>query len=90
MTLEEKVIKSQSCLLRGWQSTERERKAADGDLKIQVSLTAGDVADTGCAGMLAPVERLGFPGMCLHDAGHGVRNTDFVNSWPSGIHIGAR
>ena len=27
--------------------------------------------------------------MCLSDAGNGLRNTDFVSSWPSGIHVGA-
>lgn len=27
--------------------------------------------------------------MCLADAGQGVRGTDFVSSWPSGIHVGA-
>ncbi|AEO63458.1 glycoside hydrolase family 3 protein [Thermothielavioides terrestris NRRL 8126] len=27
--------------------------------------------------------------MCLGDAGNGLRGTDFVSSWPSGIHVGA-
>jgi beta-glucosidase len=27
--------------------------------------------------------------MCLSDAGNGLRATDFVNSYPSGIHVGA-
>ncbi|KAK4104677.1 glycoside hydrolase family 3 protein [Parathielavia hyrcaniae] len=27
--------------------------------------------------------------MCLADAGQGLRGTDFVSSWPSGIHVGA-
>ena len=36
-----------------------------------------------------PIERLGFAGMCLQDAGNGVRNTDFVSSFASGIHVGA-
>ncbi|KAG8157075.1 hypothetical protein KVR01_013065 [Diaporthe batatas] len=58
-------------------------------LEEKVSLTAGVEVDTGCSGMIAPVERVSFPGLCLHDAGQGVRNADFVNSWPSGIHIGA-
>ncbi len=43
----------------------------------------------GCSGMTGAVTRLGFPGMCLHDAGNGVKNTDFVNAWPSGLHAGA-
>jgi beta-glucosidase len=27
--------------------------------------------------------------MCLGDAGNGLRGTDFVSTWPSGIHVGA-
>lgn len=26
--------------------------------------------------------------MCVSDAGNGLRNTDFVSSYPSGIHVG--
>lgn len=40
-------------------------------------------------GYLNAIERLQFPGMCFQDAGNGVRNTDFVSSWPSGIHAAA-
>ncbi|KAJ4302277.1 hypothetical protein N0V88_002415 [Collariella sp. IMI 366227] len=35
------------------------------------------------------IPRLDFPGMCLGDAGNGLRGTDFVSTWPSGIHVGA-
>ncbi|KAL2839438.1 glycosyl hydrolase family 3 N terminal domain-containing protein [Aspergillus pseudodeflectus] len=55
----------------------------------KVNLTAGYPSTTGCAGMIAAIERVDFPGLCLQDAGHGVHNTDFVHSWPSNIHIGA-
>lgn len=44
---------------------------------------------TGCVGVSGGVPRLGFPGFCLHDAGNGVRNTDGVNSYASGLSIGA-
>ena len=44
---------------------------------------------TGCVGVSAGVHRLGFPGLCLHDAGNGVRNTDGVNAYASGLHVGA-
>lgn len=57
---------------------------------MQVSLTGGVDLGTGCSGSIAPIERLGFPGMCLSDAGNGLRGTDFVNSYPSGIHVGTR
>lgn len=45
--------------------------------------------ETGCVGVSGGVPRLGYPGLCLHDAGQGVRNTDGVNAYASGIHIGA-
>ena len=43
---------------------------------------------TGCVGVSGGVPRLRFPGLCLQDAGNGVRNTDGVNAYASGIHIG--
>ncbi|KAL3496280.1 glycosyl hydrolase family 3 N terminal domain-containing protein [Aspergillus germanicus] len=58
-------------------------------LEEKVILAAGYPSTTGCAGMIAAIERVDFPGLCLQDAGHGVHNTDFVHSWPSNIHIGA-
>ncbi|KAF4454371.1 putative beta-glucosidase precursor [Fusarium austroafricanum] len=58
-------------------------------LEEKVNLTAGGQTTTGCSGFISGVDRLGFPGLCLADAGNGVRNTDYVSSFPSGIHVGA-
>ncbi|KLU85822.1 hypothetical protein MAPG_04842 [Magnaporthiopsis poae ATCC 64411] len=55
----------------------------------KVNLTAGTPPSTGCSGFVPGISRLGFPGLCLVDAGNGVRNTDFVNAYPSGLHVGA-
>ena len=55
----------------------------------RAGITVGWPATTGCSGEIPPISRLNWPGMCLVDAGNGVRNTDFVNGWPSGIHVGA-
>ena len=44
---------------------------------------------TGCVGVSGGAPRVGFPGLCLHDAGNGVRNTDGVNAYASGLHVGA-
>lgn len=62
---------------------------AGANAALQVSLTAGASSNTSCPGFLPAVPRIGFPGMCLGDAGNGLRATDFVSSWPSGIHVGA-
>lgn len=45
---------------------------------------------TSCSGGIAPIERLDFAGICLQDAGNGVRGIDLVNAYPSGLHVGAR
>ena len=53
------------------------------------NITYGQTSTTGCSGVCGTVPRLGFPGLCLADAGNGVRGTDGVNGYPSGIHAGA-
>ncbi|PHH81329.1 hypothetical protein CDD82_1030 [Ophiocordyceps australis] len=58
-------------------------------LEEKVNLTGGVDLDSACSGSILPIKRLGFPGMCLSDAGNGLRNTDLVNAYPSGIHVGA-
>ncbi|CAK7274258.1 hypothetical protein SEPCBS119000_006077 [Sporothrix epigloea] len=58
-------------------------------LEEQVSLTAGANDTKGCGGLIPAIDRLGFPGLCMSDAGNGLRNADFVSSWPSGMHVGA-
>ncbi|KAE8154609.1 putative beta-glucosidase M [Aspergillus avenaceus] len=55
----------------------------------KVNLTAGYNADNGCSGNIPAVPRLNFPGICVSDAANGLRGTDFVNAWSSGIHDGA-
>ncbi|KAI2613255.1 glycoside hydrolase family 3 protein [Hypoxylon sp. NC1633] len=59
-------------------------------LEEKVNITRGyTVSDNVCAGNTGTIPRLGWPGMCLHDAGNGVRATDLVNSYPSALHVGA-
>lgn len=43
----------------------------------------------GCTGYISAIPRLDFPGLCLKDAGQGIRATDLVSSFPSAIHVGA-
>ncbi|CAJ2505802.1 Uu.00g131960.m01.CDS01 [Anthostomella pinea] len=58
-------------------------------LEEKVGLTGGTSADSSCSGIIPPIERLNFTGLCLSDAGNGLRTTDFVSSWASGISVGA-
>lgn len=62
----------------------------------QASLASGVASSTGttgtlngCSGNIATIDRMNFTGLCLTDAGQGVRATDFVSGFPSGIHVGA-
>jgi beta-glucosidase len=59
-------------------------------IPLQTNLTIGiGWAGNGCAGNLGSIPRLGFTGLCLQDAGNGVRGTDFVNAYASGLSVGA-
>ncbi|KAI1154432.1 beta-glucosidase M [Nemania diffusa] len=69
-----------------------------GQLTIEekASLASGVTSSTGtsgtlngCSGNIAAIDRMNFTGLCLTDAGQGVRATDFVSGFPSGIHVGA-
>ncbi|CAI7576499.1 unnamed protein product [Penicillium glandicola] len=74
-----------------WTSAYQKAKAFVAKLSDdeKVNLTAGVTADNGCSGNIQSIPRLGFPGICVSDAGNGLRGPDFVNSWSSGIHVGA-
>ncbi|OAA68845.1 Glycoside hydrolase, family 3 [Cordyceps fumosorosea ARSEF 2679] len=58
-------------------------------LEEKVNITRGFKADNTCAGTTGSVPRLNWPGMCLHDAGNGVRAAELVNAYPSALHAGA-
>ncbi|KAJ3547217.1 hypothetical protein NM208_g1616 [Fusarium decemcellulare] len=55
-----------------------------------ISIPTGEDKLTSCQGRIAPIERLGFPGMCLADAGNGLRFGELTSTWPSGISVAAR
>jgi len=42
-----------------------------------------------CSGNSGGVPRLNFPGLCLNDAGNGVRGSDLTNGYAAGVHVGA-
>lgn len=75
-----------------WDQAYAQAQAFVAKLTIQekTNLTTGysNRANT-CSGNIHPIERLGFPGLCVSDAGNGLRDTDYVSSYPSGLHVGA-
>lgn len=58
-------------------------------LEEQANITVGYTPENGCSGVTGSVPRLNWPGLCLADAGQGVRATDLVNAYPAGLHVGA-
>lgn len=68
-----------------------QKLVAQMSLEEKLSLTGGVKNDTsGCGGNIPAINRLGFPGMCLQDGPNGIKGSELVNGYPSGIHIGAR
>jgi len=55
----------------------------------KANLTIGISGPNGCSGNSGGANSVGFGGLCLQDGPSGVRGTDMVSSFPSGIHIGA-
>lgn len=49
----------------------------------------GSGTTNGCAGFSPGVIRLGYGGLCFDDGPSGIRATDMVNGYPSGITVGA-
>ncbi|KAI1389655.1 glycoside hydrolase family 3 protein [Hypoxylon trugodes] len=65
-------------------------------IEEKVSLASGISSSTGssgtvngCSGNIDAIPRMNFSGFCLNDAGQGVRATDFVSGFPSGLHVAA-
>lgn len=53
------------------------------------SSTGSSGTVNGCSGNIDGIPRMNFSGFCLNDAGQGVRGTDFVSGFPSGLHVAA-
>lgn len=74
-----------------WESAYARATHLVGQLTIseKISLTAGIGSGTSCVGTIASIPRMGFSGMCLQDAGNGVRGEELVSAWSSGISTAA-
>lgn len=57
--------------------------------KVNITRGHNSSLQNACHGTTGSVPRLAWPGLCLQDAGNGVRGADLTNSYPSGIHVGA-
>lgn len=62
-----------------WASAYQKAKEFVGKLtpEEKVNLTAGISVKNGCSGNIGPIDHLGFPGICVSDAGNGLVSTKF-------------
>lgn len=74
-----------------WQAAREKAQALVSQMTLveRANITVGYSSNTGCAGITGSVPRLEWEGLCLADAGQGLRATDFVNAYPAGVHVGA-
>ncbi|KAK7715168.1 hypothetical protein SLS64_003865 [Diaporthe eres] len=74
-----------------WGESYTKARAFVGQLTLEekVNLTGGITSSTGCSGFIASIPRLNFPGLCLSDAGNGLRSADYVSAWAAGWSVGA-
>ncbi|EWZ94110.1 putative beta-glucosidase G [Fusarium oxysporum] len=64
-------------------------KNDDFKLTLEEKSSLVDGTDGPCGGNIAPIPRLSFKGICLQDSPLGVREADFVTTFPPGITAGA-
>ncbi|PSR80969.1 beta-glucosidase M [Coniella lustricola] len=75
-----------------WAAAYEKARAFVGQLTLEekVNLTGGvRQSENGCSGSIAAIPRVNFPGLCLSDAGNGIRSVDYATSWASGWSVGA-
>ncbi|KAF9025178.1 beta-glucosidase [Hymenopellis radicata] len=75
-----------------WATAYEKAKAmvANFTLEEKVNVTTGVGWEIGrCVGNIPAIEGKGFPGLCLQDSPLGIRLTDFVTAFPTGINAAA-
>lgn len=78
--------------LDSWQESYKKAAELVGKMTLveKVNITTGTGWEMGmCVGNTGPVERLGFPALCLQDGPLGLRFTDRITAFPAGITVGA-
>lgn len=69
-----------------WESASKKAAAfvAELDLAEKAGIVTGNISGS-CDGNINPIERVGFPGLCLSDGPLGVRPADLVSVFPAGL-----
>lgn len=75
-----------------WEEAYKKAAALVGQMSVveKVNITSGTGWMMGmCVGNTGPVDRLGFPSLCLQDGPLGLRFADNATAWPAGVTVGA-
>ena len=75
-----------------WEEAYKKAAALVGQMSVveKVNITTGTGWEMGmCVGNTGPVERLGFPSLCLQDGPLGLRFADNITAFPAGITLGS-
>ncbi|GME24132.1 putative beta-glucosidase 1 precursor protein [Neofusicoccum parvum] len=75
-----------------WEESYRRAALLVGNMTLveKVNVTTGVGWMMGlCVGNTGPVDRLGFPSLCLQDGPLGLRFADHATAWPAGVTVGA-
>ncbi|GAB7352576.1 hypothetical protein MBLNU459_g2960t1 [Dothideomycetes sp. NU459] len=78
--------------VKSWEDAYRKAAALVGQMSVveKVNITSGTGWMMGmCVGNTGPVDRLGFPSLCLQDGPLGLRFADNITAWPAGVTVGA-
>ncbi|KAE9976589.1 hypothetical protein EG328_002550 [Venturia inaequalis] len=73
----------------GWEDAMVKAKSFIAQLTVQEKVWLVTGAPGPCVGNIAPIPRIGFPGMCLQDGPLGIRAVDFASVFPAGITVAA-
>ncbi|KAI5211325.1 hypothetical protein E4T38_01386 [Aureobasidium subglaciale] len=58
-------------------------------LAEKVSMVTGNLTAGSCIGNIAPIDRVGFTGLCVQDGPLGIRTADLASVFPAGLTIAA-
>ncbi|OJD36931.1 beta-glucosidase g [Diplodia corticola] len=86
-TTSQAVLPSPNATGVGWEDAFDKAKdfLAELTLEEKVSLVTGTTGP--CAGMIAPVARLNFTGLCLQDGPLAIRQAVYANVYPAGVNV---
>ena len=75
-----------------WDAAAERAKAFSSELQHEekiILVTGNSTTLQGCVGNIAPIPRVGFPGLCYMDGPQAINRADGVSIFPSGVSAGA-